>query len=251
MKKLILVPVLVLLLAMLSCNFLNRGVEQVVGQTINLSGKTKTEDRAVSGFDKVQLDGIGDLSITLGDTESLVIEADENLMPLIITEVRGNTLIIRIEENVNLVNMISDVKYTLTAKSLNSIELGGLGNINIGPLQTDSMTANLDGSGMITLNQLTANRLDANLNGLGSLTIKGGKVTEQKVDLSGAGAYLAGDLESETASVTLSGLGNATVWVTGSLDAELTGAGSLEYYGNPQVTQNDTGLGNIKSLGAN
>ncbi len=39
MKKLILVPVLVLLLAMLSCNFLNRGVEQVVGETINLSGK--------------------------------------------------------------------------------------------------------------------------------------------------------------------------------------------------------------------
>ncbi len=72
----------------------------------------------------------------MGDTKSLVIEADENLMPHIITEVRGSTLIIRIEEDIRLVNMISDVKYTLTAKSLNSIELSGLGNISISPLQT-------------------------------------------------------------------------------------------------------------------
>lgn len=248
-KTVLLVPVLVLLFAMLSCNFLNRGVEEVIGQTINLSGETKSEDRPVSGFNQVQLDGIGDLSITMGDTESLVVEADENLLPYIITEVRGGTLIIRLKEDINLVNMITDVNYTLSAKALDSIELGGLGNINVSPLQTDAMTITLNGSGMITLTQLTADRLDGNLNGLGSLNVSG-KVTEQDVTLSGAGAYQAGDLESETARVNLSGLGNATVWVTGTLDAELSGAGSLEYYGNPQVTENDTGLGNIVSLGA-
>lgn len=249
MKKLILVPVLVLLLAMLSCNFLNRGVEQVVGEAIDLSGDMQSEDRPVSGFSKVQLDGFGSLNITMGDTESLTVEADSNLISHIITEVRGDTLIIRMEENLRLVNMITEVTYTLSAVSLESVRLSGLGDINVGPLETDTMTVTQDGAGMISLDQLTADRLDANLSGLGSLTVRG-KVTEQKVDLSGAGAYQAGDLESETASVTLSGLGNATVWVTGSLDAELSGAGSLEYYGNPQVSQNDTGLGNIKSLGA-
>jgi hypothetical protein len=249
MKKIVLITVLVLFLAGISCNFLNRGVEQVVGQTVKLSGNTKTEERPVSGFTKVQLDGIGDLSITLGDTESLTVEADENLLLYIITEVKGGTLIIRMKEDVRLLNMISTVKYAVTAKSLDLVDLNGLGNIIIKPLQTDALTISLDGSGAITLNQLTANRLEANLNGLGGLTVNSGKVTEQAVILAGAGAYQAGNMESETASISLTGLGSATVWVTGSLDAELTGAGNLEYYGNPQVTQNDTGLGSIKSLG--
>lgn len=249
MKKIYLISILVLLLAMLSCNFLNRGVEQVVGQTFKLSGETMSEDRPVSGFNKVQLDGIGKLNITMGDMESLTVEADKNLMPYIITEVRGDTLIISMKEKVRPANLvIPDVTYTLSVKSLDSVNLSGLGDINVGPLQTDSMTVAQDGAGTINLDQLTANRLDATLDGAGSLTVSG-KVNQQDVSLSGVGAYQAGDLESETASVNLSGLGSATVWVTGSLDAELTGVGSLEYYGSPQVTQNDTGPGNIKSLG--
>jgi hypothetical protein len=248
MKKAILVPVLIMLFAMLSCNILNRGVEEVIGQTVNLSGETSSEDRPVSGFTKVQLDGIGTLNITMGDTESLTVEADTNLLPHIITEVSGDTLIIRMQERVIPINMITDVTYTLNAKSLDSVKLSGLGDINVSPLQTDTMTVTQDGAGNITLDQLTADRLDATMSGLGSMTVSG-KVTQQNVTLSGAGSYQAGDLESESATVELSGLGSATVWVTGSLDAELSGAGNLEYYGNPQVTQNDSGLGNINSLG--
>ena len=249
MKKIGLITVLVLFLAGMSCNFLNRGVEQVVGQTVNLSGNTVTEERPVSGFTKVQLDGIGDLAIKIGDTESLTVEADENLLPYIITEVKGGTLIIRMKEDIRLVNMISDVNYTLTAKSLESFELNGLGNITLAPLNTQAMTIKLDGSGSITVDELVADGFQADLNGLGSLTVSGGKVNAQDVTLAGAGSYQAGNLESETASISLTGLGSATVWVTGSLDAELTGAGSLDYYGKPQATVNDTGLGTINSLG--
>jgi hypothetical protein len=250
MKKIVLIPVMVLFLAGVSCNFINQGIEQVVGQTLKLSGNTKTEQRPVSDFTRVQLDGIGDLSITKGDTESLAVEADENLLPYIITEVKNGTLIIRMKEGIRIANLIPTVKYTVTAKSLEMVNLNGLGNIKIAPLQTDALTISLDGSGAITVDNLTANGLQANLNGLGGLTITGGKVTAQQVSLAGAGAYQAGNLESETASISLTGLGSATVWVTGTLDAELTGAGSLDYYGNPQVTSQDTGLGSIKSLGA-
>jgi hypothetical protein len=248
MKKIILVPIVVVILALLSCNFLNSGVEEVIGEAINLSGDMQREDRPVSGFSKVQLDGFGKLNITMGDTESLTVEADSNLMPYIITEVSGDTLIIRMEENLRLVNMVSDVTYTLSAVSLDTVRLSGLGDINVGALETDSMTVTQDGAGMITLEQLTATSLEATMSGLGSLTVSG-KVSEQRVEMSGAGTYQGGDLESETARVEMSGLGNATVWVTGTLDAELSGAGSLEYYGSPQVTQNDSGLGNIESLG--
>jgi uncharacterized Zn-binding protein involved in type VI secretion len=249
MKRIILIIVLLLFLAGMSCNFLNRGLEQIGGTDIKLSGETRSENRPVSGFTRVQLDGIGDLEIKFGNSESLVVEADENLLPYIVTEVKGDTLIIRMKEDVRIINMISDVNYTLTAQSLESIELNGLGNITVDPVNTEALEITLDGSGSITIDELVGDSLTSNLNGLGSLTINGGKVTGQDVTLAGAGSYQAGDMVSENAAISLTGLGSATVWVTGILDAELTGAGSLDYYGKPQATVNDTGLGSINSLG--
>jgi hypothetical protein len=249
MKRIVLIIVLPLFLAGISCNFLNRGLEQIGGTRINLSGATKSENRPVSGFTKVQLDGFGDLSINFGTSESLVVEADENLLPYIITEVQGETLIISMKENVNVINMVVDVNYTLTAKSLESVDLNGLGNITVNSWNAEAPAITLDGSGSITIAEVVADSLTTNLNGLGSLTINGGKVTGQNVTLAGAGSYQAGDMVSENASISLTGLGSATVWVTGTLDAELTGAGSLDYYGKPQATLDDTGLGSINSLG--
>jgi len=71
----------------------------------------------------------------------------------------------------------------------------------------------------------------------------------QEINLSGFGNYSAGDLKSNTATVSVSGAGNATVWVAQSLNVHISGAGNVNYYGSPQVTQNISGVGNIKSLG--
>jgi hypothetical protein len=45
-------------------------------------------------------------------------------------------------------------------------------------------------------------------------------------------------------------VGNATVWASESLDATLSGAGVIEYYGDAKVSQKVSGLGVIKYLGA-
>ena len=47
------------------------------------SGDIETEERDVSGFDEVYLSGIGNLIVTQGEEESLVIEADDKLPSLI------------------------------------------------------------------------------------------------------------------------------------------------------------------------
>ena len=57
-------------------------------------GNTVEESRDVSGFDKVSIIGSGNLSLAQTGTETLVVEADEAIMHLITTEVRGSTLIL-------------------------------------------------------------------------------------------------------------------------------------------------------------
>lgn len=67
----------------------------IVVNSVNGSGFVVKESRAVSGVTKVVLSGCEDLRISIGETESLVIETDDNLMRNITTEQNGSTLIIR------------------------------------------------------------------------------------------------------------------------------------------------------------
>jgi len=89
-KKLALVFV-VLALALSACS-INGHTISINTDHINGSGTIVTEDRSVSGFDKVDLQSIGNLTIIEGDSESLTIKADDNVMQYITTEVFNDTL---------------------------------------------------------------------------------------------------------------------------------------------------------------
>ena len=56
------------------------------------SGDLVTESRQVSDFDRVALSGSGQVVITQGAEEGLSVEADDNLMQYVRTEVSGRTL---------------------------------------------------------------------------------------------------------------------------------------------------------------
>jgi hypothetical protein len=121
--------------------------------------------------------------------------------------------------------------------------------VQIEALSTPSMRIDMSGAGSITQNQLNTDSLNLNLSGLGGINITG-KATQATIDISGAGSVDAPDLQIQTASVSISGLGSATVWVTGSLTGDISGAGSVSYYGNPQTSTNSSGLGKFNSLGS-
>jgi hypothetical protein len=63
------------------------------------------------------------------------------------------------------------------------------------------------------------------------------------------GSYNAPDLESQEATVRIGGAGGATVWVRDTLDVTISGAGNVDYFGSPAVTQDITGAGSITSRG--
>src|SRR3990170_5909134 len=65
------------------------------------SGNVVTEERDVSDFHKIHLSGIGNLIITQGEEESLTIEADDNIMPLISADVSGERLTISFKRGYN------------------------------------------------------------------------------------------------------------------------------------------------------
>ena len=250
MKKQIALSVLLLTaLLLVGCQIY---VPSISGRIVTGSGNVITEARTVSGFNGVSLAGLGELTMTQGDTESLTVQADDNLMPLIKTEVRGGTLFIYFDRDYQgaIIAPIKPVRFDLHVKDLSAIEIAGAANVNVANLKTDRLSMTVSGAGNIKLDQLDASEMTTTISGAGNLDVAG-RVVKQAANLSGIGNYRAVNLNSQTAQITISGAGSATLRASESLDVSIRGAGSVNYYGNPKVTRTVAGVGMVKRLGDN
>lgn len=231
-----------IVLGLIMLAFAACGVGLVVG-----SGKSITEERELSGVKGVALSFVGDLRITQGDEEKLVITADDNVMPLITTEVRNSILTIGSKSTTGF-QTTTKLQYDLTVRDLNSVRLTGAGNAQMDGLKTDDLALAVSGAGSMSVQNVDASSVEAALTGLGSIEVSG-NAARQSVQLSGAGSYDGSKLETGAADVTITGLGSATVWATEVLNAAISGAGNIEYYGAPEVTKKVTGLGSVTRKG--
>ena len=216
------------------------------------SRRVITEERAVSDFDQVEFSTIGELTITQGDSESLTIEAESNVVRRITTKVQGGTLYIEMRSSFPWVWGVvptRPIRYDLTVKELSALDLSGAGSIRAEEIEAERLSLDVSGAGKIAIRSLAAETLVVEHTGVGVCELSG-RVQGQEVMLTGAGEYDAGDLESETAGVKVTGVGQATVWASEKLDIQITGAGRVSYYGDPEVTQDVSGVGSVRSLGS-
>jgi len=212
------------------------------------SGNVVTEEREVSGFDRVRVTGSGIAEIIQGDTESLVIEAEDNVMPLIESTVEDGVLILGQKANTNI-SLTEPIKYTVNMMDVAGLEITGSGAINSDSIDTSIITLGMSGSGDVNIAQLDGDSLDATITGSGTASVNG-DVADQVLEITGSGEYHGAGLHSATAVITLGGSGNVVVWVDTTLDISVTGSGEVSYYGEPILTQSVTGSGNVEGLGA-
>ncbi|MBE0698736.1 MAG: DUF2807 domain-containing protein [Anaerolineaceae bacterium] len=210
------------------------------------SGIIVTEERSVSDFDRLDLSGIGDVTLIQGDQESLKIEAEDNVIKHITSEVRNGTLYIAFDRKTIIPT--ESVIFTVTMNSIRGLDTKGVSNLQSESLTTDSLEVGISGTGNIQLEKLTADKLSINVSGAGNFQASG-TVNSQKVSLSGAGNYEGEDLQCKTAEVTITGIGRISLWVTDNLDVTISGTGGVDYYGTPRITQQISGVGKINHKG--
>ena len=198
-------------------------VSSSTGTTAQDSGDVTSESRDVSGFDEVELVGIGNLSIQQTGSESLTVEAEEDVLPEIRTEVVDGRLIIGPEPGTTL-NTTGPINYTLTVEDLNALNLSGAGSIDAQDISTDNLAVTISGAGAVTA---------------------AGEAESQDVRISGVGSYQAGELESQEAQIDITGAGSAIVNVSDELDATISGSGAVQYIGDPTVNQDVSGAGRV------
>jgi hypothetical protein len=197
-------------------------------EAIEGSGVLTTETRPVSGFTQIVLAGPGSAKVVFGDSDALVIEAEDNLLPYLTAAVSGSRLTLGTKPNTDL-HPSRPIRYTITVRDLDGITISGSANADIPQVGVDRLEFELSGSGTITA---------------------AGAVDELVAELSGSGSVLTGDLQALAADVSLPGSGTLVVWATQRLHITLGGSGNVNYYGHPLDFQQEVhGSGSVHDLG--
>jgi hypothetical protein len=219
-----------------------------MGNSIRGSGNVVTQTRDVSGFNSIQVDYPARVLISQGASETLKIQAEDNVLPGLKTEVKGNELRIYYKsQNGQHVNPTKLVVITITVKNLSALDLSSAGESVVDGIHSDDLSVSLDGAGNVKLNDIAVKKLDVNLSGAGS-TAASGTADDLVVNISGFGGFNGKELKCSTVSVNISGAGSATVWAEEQLTAMISGAGSVSYYGSPEVTKQISGVGGVNQV---
>lgn len=188
------------------------------------SGVVKTEARQVSGFDEVMMAGSGMLTINQTGAETLTIQADDNILPLLTSDVSGHRLVLGTKPNTSY-DTRNRIIYKLSVRDLRGLFISGSGDATAIDIDTSTMTITISGSGTVRLS---------------------GHAQSQNVTISGSGSYEARDFATQTANVTVTGSGDAEVNVSGELNVRITGSGTVSYTGNAAVRQTVLGSGTVR-----
>ncbi|MBU1012316.1 MAG: DUF2807 domain-containing protein [Bacteroidetes bacterium] len=206
------------------------------------NGNVEKETRNISSFSAIDVSSAFEIYLTQGNSESLVIEADENIMEYIITEVRGGTLKIYVKSNIR---NVKTMKAYISFKMIDKIELSGACNIRgEGTYKFNDLEIGVSGASEINMN-FTADKVYLDLSGASDIEFTG-SADKLTVDVSGATKLYAQDFEVKECSIDASGASTIKVFATEELSVDASGASTVRYKGKPSVSLDSSGASSIR-----
>ena len=189
--------------------------------TIYGSGVRAEEDRAVADFHAIELDVSADVEVRVGEVASLWLSCDDDLLPLITTDVHGGVLEIDLP---NRYEPRAGLRLIITTPALDRFEFGGSSDVRIENVQSEEFHLSLQGSGDMEVD---------------------GSVKRLRASIEGSGDLRLGRLRSQEAEVSIAGSGKIEVQVAYELQYRISGSGDIRYIGNPSVSGRISGSGSV------
>jgi hypothetical protein len=226
--------VIIALLSGYSCN--NKNVPS--------SGVTASKEIQTPNVSKVKMLGMAKLIITqdINKNEYLTINADEAIMPYIVTNVSNNELEIKMKDEKTVSSSTSPV-YTLTVKDMSHIDVSGAAHIELPSLKTDTLDIKVSGGSHIN-GTLDVATLAVRASGANAIELNG-KADMQKITLEGAAKFDGSNLTGKEADLEISGASNVTLNVTDAIDGAVSGMSTISYRNNPVMKATASGMSSI------
>ena len=193
------------------------------GTSLSGSGRIVTQARPIGAFTAVELRSSADVTVRVGPASSVSVTTDDNLQPLLRTEVRpGGVLVL---DSTRSYRTRQTPRISITVPRLTAFAVKGSGDTKISGVNGGSLALAVSGSGDIQAQ---------------------GRTGDLAIAVSGAGDIDAGGLASNSAAVVISGSGDALVRTSGALTGVVRGSGDVRYIGKPRtVTVQVGGSGSV------
>src|SRR5262245_27994542 len=191
------------------------------------SGIPATEARPVTDFTAVTVAAPFRVVLVQGGGPSLEVTADDNVLPFVRSEVRGDRLLLSLTTPLSLTRT-REILFRVVLAELHEVEGSGAAVIEMSRVDTDQLVVRLSGASFARASGTA-----------GALTL----------DLSGASRWDAPALRGRSVWAQLSGASFALQRVSDSLRADLSGASTLDYLGDPAVVFNVSGTSVVRRVG--
>ncbi|MEP6947410.1 MAG: head GIN domain-containing protein [Acidobacteriota bacterium] len=205
-------PALLIVSCSVACNLANKSGSQ----SAPASGVTKTDSRNIVGFTKIKAENAIELSVAVTNGYSIVIKGDESVLPSVVTELQGDTLVISLKDKTV---SRSRINVSVTLPELSALELIGATHATVKGVKSDELKVAATGASSAEIE---------------------GQTRDLKINAIGASSVNAEGLKADKADVEAVGASKITVSVSDELKADATGASSVTYTGEPKSLKQNT-----------
>jgi len=213
MKQLLIFVVLVAL-AGFGCHV---GMHQVKG-----SGKRGVQKRDVQPFTSISTEGAYSINVVCQKDQTLEIEGDDNILPLISTDVSNNVLHINSTQNYSV---SEPIVLRIALPNLQGLSVSGAGNIEVAGMKSEKFVIDSNGAPQIKVS---------------------GTSKEVYINTNGAGKIDTHNLHASKGTVESKGVSHVDVDVADQLDVTISGPSTVTYEGAPTINKTIHGPGKLQ-----
>jgi len=193
-----------------------------INNSVKGSGNRQTQKREVETFTSITAEGAFQINVVSQKSLSLEIEGDDNILPLISTEVSNDVLRIK---NSRGYSVSEPINIRIKVPNIEGLTVSGAGNISVSGLKNDKFEIQANGAPTITVS---------------------GETGLIDIDTNGAGKIDAHKLRASKGVVDSKGVSKVDVYANDQLDVTVSGPSHVTYEGDPKVTKTVNGPGSVE-----
>jgi Putative auto-transporter adhesin, head GIN domain len=208
------------------------------------SGNIVTETRTVAGFSAIAVSNAITVEVKIGPATAVRVEADDNIIQHIVTNVSDGELSIKVKELHNFGD--AHIKVYITTPDIESIKASSSAEVKVADVIKSDKKLTFKASSSADIEaEVDAPDVEAEANSSASVTLRG-RTKNYKAEASSSGDIKSAELLSENADVDASSSGSATVHASVSLNAKASSSGSIDYYGEAVVKETVNSSGSVE-----
>lgn len=216
------------------------------GERVRGNGNIVNVQRNVGSFNSIEAGGAVEVRVKQDQSNTVRIEADENLLEYLEVFTDGNTLVIKSRDGFNL-DPSEEIVIYASAPRFSNLDISGASKLfSEGSLTGDELQLGASGASEIRMD-VKIEKLQANLSGSSTMELRG-QAAHFTTEGSGASTIKAIDLATEETTLDLSGASDAEVTASKQLNIDASGASDVRYRGNANINQKSSGASNVRKI---